>query len=82
MAGKLFRTKAQEQRDDVRDAIDGGIDGRLAKSIAEVSKSTGIDPAEFAKSLVDNINGEIARRRAAGYYDPWYKKVWRRLKLR
>ena len=50
----------------------------MAKSVAEIAKSTGADPRDLAESLANHINAEKDRLRAAGYYDPLYKKVWRR----
>jgi hypothetical protein len=81
---RVYRTHRTEQaqRQVVAQTLDGGIEGRLAKSVAEIAKSTGTGPGELAESLANHINAEKDRLRAAGYYDPLYKKVWRRLRGR
>jgi hypothetical protein len=75
---RVYRAHRTERR--TVEALDGGIEKRLAKRVAEIAKSTGVDPGDLAQSLANNINAERARLRAAGYYDSLYKKVWRRLR--
>ena len=41
---RVYRTE-QAQRQVVAQTLDGGIEGRLATSVAEIAKSTGKDPA-------------------------------------
>ena len=58
----------QAQREAVAQTRDSGIESRLAKSVAEIAKSTGADPGGRAESLANHINAEKDRLRAAGYY--------------
>jgi hypothetical protein len=65
----------QAQRQAVAQTLDSGIEGRLAKSVAEIAKSTGADPDGRAEFLANHINAEKDRLPAAGYYDTLWKEA-------
>ncbi len=79
IVGAIRRWRRQTQvRRAIAEAVDGGIERRLGESVAKIAAVTGVDSRRLAESVAENINAEIARRRAAGDYDPLYKRLWRR----